>query len=385
MLLFGGLFRDDPIPRAGNRVADVIAAPSDNDAGAARADQQPRQLLRATYRLARRLSAVTGLTPVGELAVHAVARAVGARIASLAVPDAEGRRLVIISTYGYPRALVEHLRIVPGDGVLGAVFQSGTGLRVTDVATFPGIQRRRPRYQTNSLMAVPLKAGPDVLGVVSVSDRIDGQPFTRADMSVLRALVAPAALALGRERARREAESFAHAAAIDPVSGLFNRRYFHVRIDEELQRARRHETPVALLMVDIDDFKAINDTYGHLIGDLVIAKIAEILRRSVRVFDVCTRFGGEEFAIVMPGSGPEDAARVAERIRRRIEGYRSTELGALQTTASIGIAVSSSGMSVRDLIAHADQGLYLAKRGGKNQVRMTTAPAPDEPHAGDAT
>jgi diguanylate cyclase (GGDEF)-like protein len=383
MLLPGGLFQVVRIPRPGPRVADVIAAPGDNDVRKAGGDQS-RRLLRATYLLARRLSAVVGVTPVGETAVRSIARLIGARIASLAVPDAESRRLVIISTYGYPRALVEHLRIAPGAGVVGGVYQSRTGLRVTDVSTFPGIERRRPRYRTNSLMAVPLKAGHEVLGVVSLSDRIDGRPFTHADMSALRALAAPAALALHRERARMEAESFAHAAAIDPVSGLFNRRYFHVRIEEELQRARRQDTPVALLMVDIDDFKAINDTFGHLVGDLVIGKIAEILRRSVRVFDVCTRFGGEEFAIVMPGSGHEDAMRVAERIRQRIEGFRSTDLGALHTTASIGIAVSSREMSVRDLIAHADQGLYLAKRGGKNQVRMTTAPAPNKSPSGDS-
>jgi len=383
MLLSGGLFRVRPNPYAWKRVDGVIAAPGDDDARKPTADRS-RQLVRATYRLARKLSVVTGLTAVGEAAVHSIARALGARIASLAVPDADRRRLVIVSTYGYPRSLVEHLRIVPGAGVLGGVYQSGTGLRVADVSTFPGIERRRPRYRTNSLMAVPLRAGHAVLGVVSVSDRIDGRPFTRADMSKLRALAAPAALALDRERVRSEAESFAHAAAIDPVSGLFNRRYFHVRIEEELQRARRHDTPVALLMVDIDDFKSINDTYGHLVGDLVIGKIAEILRRSVRVFDVCTRFGGEEFAIVMPGSGPEDATRIAERIRQRIEGYRSPDLGTLQTTASIGIAVSASDMSVRDLIAHADQGLYLAKRGGKNQVRMTTASSPTTPDSGQS-
>jgi len=383
MLLFDGLFPAHPNPHAWHRVADVTAARRSDEARKAPADQS-RHLLRATYRLARRLSTATDLTAVGDAAVSSIARALGARIVSIAVPDAERRRLVIISTYGYPRGLVEHLRIVPGTGVLGGVYQSGRGLRVTDVSTHPGLERRRPRYRTNSLMAVPLKAGRDVLGVVSASDRIDGQPFTRADISALRALAVPTALALQRERARTEAESFAHAAAIDPVSGLFNRRYFHMRIEEELQRARRHDTPVALLMVDIDDFKAINDTFGHLVGDLVIGKIAEILRRSVRVFDVCTRFGGEEFAIVMPGSGREDAVRVAERIRQRIEEYRSIEWGTLQTTVSIGIAVSSSEMSVRDLIAHADQGLYLAKRGGKNQIRMTTAPLPNEPGSGES-
>ena len=158
----------------------------------------------------------------------------------------------------------------------------------------------------------------------------------------LRTLTAPAALALARERARRDAEEFARAAVMDPVSGLFNRRYFHERLEEELDRARRHNTTVALLMIDIDNFKGINDRFGHLAGDLVIRGVGDILKRSVRKFDLCTRFGGEEFAIVMPGSGPENSAPVAERIRQRIETFRppETELTDLRVTASIGMAVS---------------------------------------------
>jgi two-component system cell cycle response regulator len=305
---------------------------------------------------------------VSETVVRAIAQAVRARIASLAVPDPEGQQLSIVATHGYPLALVEHLRIASGDGVLGGVYQSRRSLCVQDVSTLPG-SRRRPRYLTNSFMAVPLRAGADVLGVIAVSDRTDGRPFTRQDLSLLRAVAAPAALALARERALAQAESFAHAAAIDPVSGLFNRRYFHVRIEEELQRAGRHNLQVALLLIDLDDFKAVNDSYGHLVGDLVIKDTSEILRRAVRTFDICTRFGGEEFAIVMPGSTLQAAANVAERIRQRIERYRQVDVDSLRVTASVGIAMSAPGQTTRDLMTRADEALYLAKRAGKNQVR----------------
>jgi diguanylate cyclase len=125
-------------------------------------------------------------------------------------------------------------------------------------------------------------------------------------------------------------------------------------------------------MIDIDDFKGVNDSFGHLAGDTVIRDVAEILRRSVRVFDVCARFGGEEFAIIMPGSVVESAAMVAERIRERIEAYRPADPGLekISLTVSIGLAVSSPGMSAHDLIDSADQALYLAKRAGKNRVRV---------------
>jgi diguanylate cyclase (GGDEF)-like protein len=123
-------------------------------------------------------------------------------------------------------------------------------------------------------------------------------------------------------------------------------------------------------MIDLDDFKMVNDRFGHLAGDSVIKEVAVILRRTVRMFDVCTRYGGEEFAILMPNSGAQSAATVAERIRRRIESYRFTEpsLVSLSATARIGLAVSTAQLLPRDLIERADQALYQAKTLGKNRV-----------------
>jgi len=163
-------------------------------------------------------------------------------------------------------------------------------------------------------------------------------------------------------------------AAIDPLSGAFNRRHFQIRLEEELQRAKRQDLSLGFLMIDIDDFKPVNDVYGHLAGDAIIRDVADIMRRSVRVFDVCARFGGEEFAIIMPGSAIGTSAMVAERIRERIAAYHPTEPGIehLTITVSIGLAVSSPEMAPRDLIYRADRALYRAKSAGKNCVRIWT-------------
>jgi diguanylate cyclase (GGDEF)-like protein len=128
-----------------------------------------------------------------------------------------------------------------------------------------------------------------------------------------------------------------------------------------------------VVVVDLDRFKSINDRFGHVAGDLVIRDISEILRRSVRIFDVCTRFGGEEFAVMMPGGTAESAGAIAERIRQRVEAYQRSEpdLSELRVTASIGVAVSPAGLTSRDLIERADRALYQAKKTGKN--RVTTA------------
>ncbi|MBL8141630.1 MAG: GGDEF domain-containing protein, partial [Acidobacteria bacterium] len=142
---------------------------------------------------------------------------------------------------------------------------------------------------------------------------------------------------------------------------------------EEIERARRHTLDLSLLLVDVDDFKRLNDELGHLVGDYLLKQIADVLRRSVRVFDVCTRFGGEEFAILMPGTGLASALVVAERIRSRVE-QASRDVGPLpahlRITVSLGLAVLASDPTPQELIARADRGLYRAKADGKNCVRV---------------
>jgi diguanylate cyclase (GGDEF)-like protein len=335
------------------------------EAAAARAR---RQRFAESYRLSRRLATAETPEAVSRTIVRFMARAARAAIATVAIADESGC-LSIAAAHGYPLALVEHVRIEPGAGILGEVLATGRAVHVTERSQVPR-PRRRPRYRTDSFVAVPMLGNRRVVGVAAVTDRIDGAVFTRDDLATLRALAAPAALAIERTRAVSDAEAHAEAAALDPLTGTFNRRHFHIRLDEELQRARRHAVPVALLMVDIDDFKIVNDSFGHLAGDTIIKDVADILRRSVRVFDICARFGGEEFAIIMPGSGAESAVKVGERIRERIELHRPIDpvLAPVRVTVSVGLAVAAGGETPRDLVARADRALYQAKRKGKNLV-----------------
>jgi diguanylate cyclase (GGDEF)-like protein len=324
---------------------------------------------RSAGRLARRLTRLSGLQPVCDEVVSQMTRGVDARFGALAIAKEGEQQLVISATYGYSPLLVQHICIEPGSGIIGQVYQSGKPMYIGDSRESMRLSHRL-RYETDLFIAVPLRSRGQVVAVMCGADPLDRRPFTARDVSFLQALSAPAALALDLERAVARADASAEAAAIDPTSGLFNRRYFQIRIEEELQRSRRHQIPVTLLMADLDDFKLINDSYGHLAGDAVIRDTAEILRRSVRVFDVCTRFGGEEFAVIMPGNGAEGAIRIAERIRDQIAGYRSDDpqLSGMSITVSIGMAVSDSNTSAREFIVKADEALYQAKRAGKNRV-----------------
>jgi diguanylate cyclase (GGDEF)-like protein len=325
---------------------------------------------RLHYRMLHRLARVSGLLAVSDTIIRHAADAVDARLGALAVTQAgDPGQASIIATFGYPRALVEHVRIEPGAGVIGTVMRSRKPLHATTANG--SIGARRPRYHTSSFVAVPILGDREVLGAICVTDRRGDEAFSRQDVAALRMFAAGAALALERERALDSAEAYAHAATVDPVTGVFNRRYFQVRLDEELQRSHRHQIPLALLMIDVDDFKRVNDSHGHLAGDTILRDVGDILRRSVRVFDVCARFGGEEFVIIMPGSTSENAMRIAERIRERIEHYRPADgvLAMTHVTVSVGLAVSSAGATVGQLLERADQALYEAKRAGKNCIR----------------
>ncbi len=322
----------------------------------------------AAYTFARRLGRATA-PRIHDMIAATCAKAVNADRASVALYDKSDRSLSISATYGYPAVLVKHLRLRSGVGVIGRVFRSGRALRVDDMRGFTD-GRPRLRYRTQAFMSVPLLGTEGVRGVISVCDPAKGHAFDRLDLRMLRGLAGVASLALDRIRAMDEANDHARVAAIDSLTGLFNRRHFYGRLEEEIERARRQLTPLTLLLLDVDRFKELNDRLGHLAGDAVLRVVGDVLRRSVRLFDVCTRFGGDEFAILMPGSGPESTRQIAERIREGVEDSRPAGgpwADDLRVTASIGIA-TFAGTTAEDLIARADQALYAAKREGKNRV-----------------
>ena len=200
---------------------------------------------------------------------------------------------------------------------------------------------------------------------MTLTDREDGRAFDPRDFRAARVLAANAALAFTRERLTENVTELTRIATVDAVTGLFNRRYFEDRLEAEVQRSRRQQQDLALLMIDIDDFKRINDTWGHLEGDRALRDVADLLRGGVRIFDVCARFGGEEF-VIMPGATPQVAMHVAERIRRQVEQHAAHD--PLAITVSVGIGMLDADASADDLVATADRALIAAKTAGKNLV-----------------
>jgi diguanylate cyclase (GGDEF)-like protein len=333
--------------------------------------RSPDKRWQTAMTLGTRLIRAAGMPAVCELAAATAARSAAAAFASVAVVE-EGRRLSIQGTFGYPIALVRHVPLELENTVIGRVVELKR--RVLSIgSTAPAASSlSRARYRTGSFIALPIRSRGEVIGVLSVADPVGRDAFTRADVSRVAALLPIVCLAVGREKNAARAEAYARAATIDSLSGLFNRRYFHSRLQEELERSRRQQTPLTLMMLDLDDFKRVNDSFGHLAGDAILCRTADILRRTVRLFDVCTRFGGDEFAIIMPGMTKASATVVAERIRDALETFRSADgqSGDPGATVSIGLTTTIGGTTPRGLVAQADQALYRAKRAGKNCVQV---------------
>jgi len=161
-------------------------------------------------------------------------------------------------------------------------------------------------------------------------------------------------------------------AILDALTGLFNRRHVMERFSEELERAKRLQNDLGCIMIDIDNFKTINDTYGHLVGDKTLREVSDILKNSIRTYDIAGRYGGEEFLIVLPDTGFEDTLMLAERIRTNIKTQpvaKSDLTPAITVTISLGIAsIRDTDIAIDNMIKRADDGLYAAKKSGKDKV-----------------
>ena len=225
---------------------------------------------------------------------------------------------------------------------------------------------REVTTEAGGALGHPLRGASDeVEGVVSVWRR--ERPFSQAERELFHYLAAQAGVSIENVELH---ETVQLQAVTDELTGLSNHRRFQEALASELERARRFETGVGLVMLDVDNFKQVNDTYGHQIGDLVLQEVARVLRNESREVDEPARYGGEELAVVLPGADLEGAYNLAERVRAGIEALDiPADGGRLRITASFGAAaLPESASDQGSLIAAADGALYAAKRAGKNRT-----------------
>jgi diguanylate cyclase (GGDEF)-like protein len=282
----------------------------------------------------------------------------------------DGEVLHMGAQLGYPEnMLIPEISI--SEGVIGRTARRKETQWVRDVSLDADFLRAA--YEVKSEIAVPLMKEGHVLGVLNVES--DDHPFGESDVILLNALAGSVAIAIDNARLHAEVKRM---AMTDVVSGLANRRAFDEILEAEIVRASRYHHPLSLIILDLDSFKEYNDRWGHPAGDVRLREIADLLRRKVRDPDVAVRYGGEEFAIILPDTSKPGAIKLAERLRRAAEASapeRAEEPYPIPGyTLSLGVATfPDDATSIEELLLMADNAELTAKRLGKNRVYAANA------------
>ena len=338
-----------------------------------------RQLLDMSSALSRSLNPVD----VANLMAEHLARAAGADQAQISDWVRGDGRVRTLGSYppelretlddyypleGYP----ETLRVLE-EGGISVIDTEDPAADAAEVAFLREVGMR-------GLVMLPLVAKGEAIGLVELASQ--GRPTSDASqITIVRTMAHEAAMALENARLYETARNLADR---DPLTGFFNHRYLHERLSEEVVRAVRTRRPLSVVMLDLDDFKVVNDTYGHVYGDGVLVHVAELIRGTLRASDVAARYGGDEFALILPETGREDAAGVAERILAAFQAspYVAQGRQPFAIGGSMGVATHPrDGYSATTLIAAADVALYDAKDLGGNRFETGSA-TPRRPRRG---
>ncbi|MBW2505009.1 MAG: sensor domain-containing diguanylate cyclase [Deltaproteobacteria bacterium] len=281
--------------------------------------------------------------------------------------------LKIVAARGMHDTIARCMLVQFGEGIAGRVAKSGFPMLVNDIERDSRTAtRNRPRFRAKSFISLPLKIEDRLIGVLNLADKLDGSNFNKRDLDVIQHFTKHAVLMVDRVTALEQARQFEKLSITDPLTGLYNRRFLESRLQEEISRCQRQNQKFCLVLADLDNFKLFNDICGHLAGDMALCKTAKLMSSTARDMDVVTRYGGEEFCLILPGTGKKEAVLVGERIRRAIEfetfpGETHLPLGRL--TISLGVAAfSEDGQTSAELIHAADLALYRAKDQGRNRL-----------------
>ncbi len=264
---------------------------------------------------------------------------------------------------------LKDVRLCMGEGIAGSVWENGKPLLIEDARLdnrFSDKADLKSEFVTTSIMAVPLISSGKIIGIMEAVNKVDSTSFNKFDLDMFQNLSVQAAVAIDNA-------NLYEMAIYDGKTRLYIHRYFMQRLDDEFHRTERYGGKISIIMFDIDHFKMVNDTHGHQIGDDVLIHVAKEIKNFCRVSDIPCRFGGEEFAVLLPETSSEGARIFAEKIRKSIEGmvFASGE-EKFKVTISGGIASSPEikAASHLELLDFADKALYYSKENGRNRISV---------------
>jgi diguanylate cyclase (GGDEF)-like protein len=222
--------------------------------------------------------------------------------------------------------------------------------------------------ESASRLCIPLISFGQTLGVLAL-DSTQADDFNDGDQQSLESVADICATAIQNAHYVERVKQLAY---LDGLTGIFNRRFFELRIMEEIERAKRFGTGMAVIMADIDEFKKLNDEFGHVLGDEVLRQVSSVFHQQLRKVDVVCRYGGEEFAVLLTQVNAEQALGVAEKLRKVVAGWQFPGVPRTVTISSGAAAFPDHGSTRDALVKAADSALYAAKQGGRNQVCLAT-------------
>jgi diguanylate cyclase (GGDEF)-like protein len=273
--------------------------------------------------------------------------------------------LVVRAHHGKLTARIpEGGRLPAGAGLWGRALAASKTLIENNVKSSPDYVELY--LETGSRMCIPLVSFGQTLGVLLLDSSTPGT-FKAHDVQPLESVADICATAIQNAHYVERVKQLAY---LDGLTGIFNRRFFELRIAEEMERARRFDSGMAVIMMDIDQFKRLNDEFGHLLGDEVLRQVSSILHQQLRKIDVVCRYGGEEFAVLLSQTNPQHALGVAEKLRRMVETWQFPGVPQSVTISAGAASFPEHGHTRDELVKAADAGLYAAKQAGRNRVCM---------------
>lgn len=327
------------------------------------------------YNISQAVNFIDDLKRLISVILDKAIETVNAEKGSLMLYDASDNTLQVKVVYGLKdkkheddinNGIVECQKMKPDSGIAGKVFTEKKSIITNLGGNDPRFSQLSNDNNVSSLICVPLIAKGECIGIINITNKKNGKLFNKKDLEFVEALANQAAIAVDNAQ-------LYELATKDGLTKLYIHRHFYFLLESEIKRVQRYHHVLSLLMLDIDNFKSVNDTYGHLVGDMVLKEIAATIQKTIRHVDIPARYGGEEFTVILPETAALNAVIIAERLRKKISEIevKVDENTIIKPTVSIGISeYPNAAEGIKELIDFADKALYVSKENGKNCIHL---------------
>ncbi len=326
------------------------------------------------YNISQAVNFIDDLKRLISVILDKAIETVNAEKGSLMLYDPSDNTLQVKVVYGLKdkkheddinNGIVECQKMKPESGIAGKVFTEKKSIITNLGGQDPRFnQQFENSNNVSSLICVPLIAKGECIGIINITNKKNGKLFNKKDLEFVEALANQAAIAVDNAQ-------LYELATKDGLTKLYIHRHFYFLLESEIKRVQRYHHVLSIIMMDIDNFKHVNDTYGHLVGDMVLKEIASTIQKTIRHVDIPARYGGEEFTIILPETPVLNSVTIAERLRQKISEIevKVDEQTIIRPTVSIGIAeFPNAAEDIKELIDWADKALYVSKENGKNCI-----------------